>query len=50
MTTPPRQNRFLALALPVAFLAGALTAGFWTLDHIRIGRARALAAQMWMQP
>ncbi|MET7245252.1 hypothetical protein ABZT49_18015 [Methylobacterium sp. EM32] len=50
MTTPPRQNPFLALALPVALLAGALTIGFWTLDHIRVTRAKALAAQMWMQP
>ncbi|WP_171070318.1 hypothetical protein [Methylobacterium terricola] len=50
MTTPPRQNRFLALALPVALLAGALVIGFSTLDHIRVARARALAAQMWMQP
>jgi hypothetical protein len=50
MTTPPRQNQYLALALPIALLAGALTAGFLTLDHIRVTRARALAAQMWMQP
>ncbi len=39
MTTPPRQNPYLALALPVALLAGALTIGFWTLDHIRVARA-----------
>ncbi|BCM87337.1 hypothetical protein [Methylobacterium indicum] len=50
MTTPPRQNRFLALALPIGLLAGTLAIGFWTLDHIRVTRARALAAQMWMQP
>jgi hypothetical protein len=50
MTTPPRQNRFLALAYPIAFLAGALVIGFWTLDEIRINRTRALTAQMWPQP
>ncbi len=50
MTTPPRQSRFLALVFPIVLLAGALAAGFWTLDHIRATRARALAAQMWMQP
>ncbi|BAQ46272.1 MULTISPECIES: hypothetical protein [Methylobacterium] len=50
MTTPPRQNRFLALALPIGLLAGTLAIGFWTLDQIRITRARALTAQMWSQP
>ncbi|WP_167858413.1 hypothetical protein [Methylobacterium nonmethylotrophicum] len=50
MTTPPQENRILALAYPIALLAGALAIGFWTLDEIRITRSRALAAQLWSQP
>ncbi|GJD50361.1 hypothetical protein OPKNFCMD_3100 [Methylobacterium crusticola] len=48
MTTPPQQNRVLALAYPVVLMAGVLWLGFWTLDEIRVARARAVAAQMWV--
>jgi hypothetical protein len=48
MTTLPRQNRLLALALPVVLLGGALWLGFWTLDEVRVVRARSLASQMWV--